>query len=343
MAGRTLTSQSNSPIVLIAEIGVNHDGSLDRAHQMVEAVAAAGFDYVKFQYWIDDELFAEDVPAPPYQQVTSQREMAAPLWLSVSSLEMLHRQASALGIGFGVTPDGPRALLEVKELSPSFIKVGSGDADNPWLLEEALNCHCPIVISTGMMDDSELFMMLGRVSHNKNTTFLHCISAYPTLVREANLHRLRRIKVATGRPVGFSDHTIGIVASAGAIAMGAEVIEKHVTWSTTAKGPDHSCSLPLAQAAEWVGSLREMAEGLVAPSLAKEEAVNKRFVRKALYARRPITAGDRVVLDDLCALRPLEDGIPANQRDRIIGRAVRQEVAQGQRLRWSDFLPKETT
>ena len=324
---------------LMAEIGVNHDGSCARAVEMTRAAAACGFDMVKLQYWNVDELLADLAPNADYQGPGDQHELLAGLRLGLDELAVVKRTARDAGVGFVVTPDGARACRELIELGVDALKIGSGDADNPWLLEEAARSGLPVIASTGMMLDDEVHRLVDRLSSVEDVTLLHCVSAYPTPLEEAGLRRLRWLSDAAARPIGFSDHTVGIAAAAAAVALGAVMVEKHVTWSASATGPDHAMSLPLDEAAGWASALRGLESGLTSPGASAAEIANRAVVRKGLYVTRDIARGDVVRSSELLPLRPLGDGIAAGDRDALGGRRARRDLAAGQRLRWDDLEP----
>lgn len=326
-----------TPLRLIAEIGVNHDGDLDRAAAMVRAVAVAGFDAVKFQYWNVDELLAAEAPTAAYQGKGDQHELLASLRLDVAQLRVLEAEAHQAGLGFIVTPDGERACRELLTLRLDALKIGSGDADNPWLLEAAVASGATLIVSTGMMPDGEVQRLVERLSDAGDVTLLHCVSAYPTPLDANGLTRMHRLAELSGRPVGLSDHTVGIATAAAAVGMGALVVEKHVTWSTTAPGPDHAMSLGLDVAAAWVQSLRQLAIGLDRVGASADEAANRAVVRKGLYLRRAIPTGTTLDVADLIPLRPLRDGVTAGDRDVVIGKRTARDLAEGALLHWTDL------
>jgi N,N'-diacetyllegionaminate synthase len=325
--------------LLMAEIGVNHDGDLDRARKMVRASAEAGFDAVKFQYWIVDELLAPNAPNAPYQGTGDQHDLLERLRLDLDQLAVLRDDADVAGVAFVCTPDGERACADVLTLEPRVLKIGSGDADNPWLLTAAAASGLPLLVSTGMMSDAELKEIGRHVATARNVVFLHCVSAYPTPLAEANLGRMQRLRELTGRPVGFSDHTLGSAAASAAVALGAQVVEKHVTWSTDAPGPDHAASLDLADAPHWVETVRAIAGAVHAPIASSAELENRELVRKGLYPRRSLPAGHRLQRDDLVPLRPVAGGIPALAVDRLVGWRLRADAESGRPLHWEDLAP----
>jgi sialic acid synthase SpsE len=319
---------------LLAEIGVNHDGSPSGAAEMIRRSAAAGFDAVKFQYWILDELLARDAPAADYQNAKSQEQLLSDLALSLGDLRALRELTRQQGLDFIITPDGARAFDDVMTLDPDVIKIGSGDADNPHLLQRAAAAAKPVVVSTGMMTESELEQLLHRVARIDDLIILHCVSAYPTPISEAGLSRISVLRSRVGNRVGFSDHTIGVAAPAAAIALGATVIEKHVTWDTSAEGPDHAASLCLTDARDWTEQVRDVAVAVSERRSSAAELSNRRVVRKALYAARSLKAGDVLGGNDVVPLRPLGDGIPAGRLDDVIGAKVVVDVAAGEQLTW---------
>jgi N,N'-diacetyllegionaminate synthase len=323
---------------LVAEIGVNHDGDGARATEMVRAAATAGFDAVKFQYWIEDELLSADTPNAPYQGAGDQRELLRSLHLDIDQLSEIRALARNENVAFGITADGVRALERAQALAPDFVKVGSGDADNPWLLDAVAKSGLPVVLSVGMSSDEDVLWMLEKLQSAEDLTVLHCVTAYPTPLEYLDLSRMIRLSDMTGRPVGLSDHTIGVAAASAAFALGAAVIEKHVTWSSTAPGPDHGASLPMDAANRWTRDVRGVYEAIHSSRHFSEEDENRSVVRKGLYSTHDLDRGATIELDDLVPLRPLLDGIPASERDNVVGRVLTTPVESGARLTWSSLV-----
>jgi sialic acid synthase SpsE len=321
--------------LLIAEIGVNHDGDVDLAARMVREASAAGFDAVKFQYWIEDELLARGaVATAPYQGPGDQHALLRRLALPLAALARLRDEAAAVAIGFIVTPDGERACTDVVSVGVDALKIGSGDADNPWLIERAVASGRPMIVSTGMMTEDELRTLAHRLDPAPDVTILHCVSAYPTPIEDARLNRMGVVSRITGRPVGFSDHTLGVAASAAAVALGAVAIEKHVTWSVSAPGPDHAMSLPLSDAASWVAQIRAVAAAMRSDAVSEDEQANRAVVRKGLYLTRSLPAGAQLTATDLAPLRPIGNAIAAGSRDDVVGRRLRRDMREGDLLSW---------
>jgi N,N'-diacetyllegionaminate synthase len=327
---------------LIAEIGVNHDGDADRALAMVRDAAAAGFDAVKFQYWIVDELLAAEAPNAEYQGAGDQRDLLAGLALELSELDELRSACRELEIAFVCTADGVRAHAEVMMLAPDALKIGSGDNDNPWLLDAVAAADLPVFVSTGMSDAAQVAATIARLDTVSDLTVLHCVTAYPTPLADAGLGRIPALRTTTRRPVGYSDHTLGSSAAVAALALGATVIEKHVTWvraadRACAAGPDHAASLALEDAPAWVAELRDVARALDLVGPNDTEAANRVVVRKGLYASTDLAAGHRLVAQDLAPLRPLGDAVPASERDAVVGQRLARPVRAGEPLRPADL------
>ncbi|MDP9100546.1 MAG: N-acetylneuraminate synthase family protein [Actinomycetota bacterium] len=321
---------------LIAELGVNHDGNVARAVEMASAAADAGFDAVKLQYWLPEELLARRAPNAAYQGPGDQHELLASLRLTVGELVTVREVCRRNRVDFGVTPDGALACRDVLTAEVDFLKVGSGDADNPWLLEAASVAPVPLVISLGMTGDADASEIARRVDEHPDVTFLHCVSAYPTPLAAANLGRIQRLAQLTRRPVGLSDHTQGVEAAIAAVAVGAVVVEKHVTYDTSASGPDHHMSLALAEASGWVAAVRATASAFSA-GVESDEELNRSMVRKGLYPTTCLPEGHVVGQADLVPLRPVLDGIPALERDRTVGRRLARAVTPDNPLRREDL------
>ncbi len=321
---------------LIAELGVNHDGHVERAVAMAMAAAEAGFDAVKLQYWIPEELLARHAPNASYQGPGDQHDLLASLRLDVDDLLAVRDVCRNARVDFGVTPDGARACGDVLGTEVDFLKIGSGDADNPWLLEPASAAEVPLIISLGMTEDADVAEIARRVEGHPDVTFLHCVSAYPTPIAAANLGRIHRLAQVTGRPVGLSDHTQGTEAAVAAVAVGAVVVEKHLTYDTEATGPDHHMSLPLAAAGAWVQAVRATASAFTT-GVETDEELNRFVVRKALYPTAVLPEGHVIREADLVPLRPLLDGLPALDRDRVVGRRLARDVSPDNPLRRADL------
>ncbi len=326
---------TENSLFLIAEIGVNHDGDFERAKDLVCKASQTGFDAVKFQYWIEEELLSKHTRMAPYQGSGNQEDLLKELRLTLKDLEALNIYAKSLGFKFIVSAFGARALDDIALLMPDAIKVPSGEAGNPWLLEKLASLSFPIIVSTGMLGHDEINYLKGFLDLIPNKIVMHCVSAYPAKISDCNFKRIEYLKDTFKSPIGFSDHTIGDVASVIAIAHGCVAIEKHITWSNSANGPDHKSSLEVASADKFVSSLREAFRAVESSDLSLDEIENAKFVKKALYLNSDIKPGDKLSVDSLIALRPLLDGIPAIERDTLIGEMVVRAGSKGEMLEYS--------
>ena len=325
-----------SKITIIAEAGVNHSGSFERALNMVDAAAAAGADAVKFQTFKTEALVTRFAPKAPYQADRTgeggQFGMLKALELSAFAFQALMRRCAEQALEFLSTPFDRESLRLLVDLGIKRLKISSGDATNAPLLLDAAYSGLPVILSTGMCTLEEVREALGvlafgyvgtgqvsqmafrealdsvegRAALRDKVTVLHCTTQYPTQPAEANLRAMDTLAAAFGLPVGYSDHTEGIIVAMAAAARGATMIEKHFTLDRTLPGPDHAASLEPKELAELVRSIRSVAEalgtGLKVPT--EGERANLVAVRKSLVAASPIPAGEIFRPENLTCKRP---------------------------------------
>ncbi len=328
---------------IIAEIGVNHDGQLSRAIDLIAQAAIAGADAVKFQAFDADRLAGEEAPLADYQisnmgSGTSQREMLRRLQFGMVELAACRAEAERLGLAFGCTPFDLTSLEMLDRLQVDFIKIGSGDANNLALIEAARDTERPVVISTGMCEASEVDEIVRRFQRSPDQlALLHCVSAYPAPENECNIRVLDWLR--TRSPwIGFSDHTNTRLASIAAVSRGAMMIEKHLTWSRDASGPDHACSCEPSQFADFVGLLRRLPAILGdgrKRSMPSEENV-RRVARKSVVLVRDLPAGHVIEERDLMLTRP-GTGLPPVQLGLVAGQRLRHNMPAGSLLRTEDL------
>ncbi len=330
---------------VIAEAGVNHGGSVERALQMIDAAAQAGADAVKFQTFSARRLVSVHAAKAPYQAEAtgdeqSQLDMLRALELDHAAHRRLRTRCDERGVEFLSTPfeqDSLRFLVD--ELGARRLKLGSGELTNAPLLVAAGRTGRPILLSTGMATENEVQAALGAIAWGavagtspeapaevpsegafeqafassagqellrRDVTLLHCTTAYPTPIRQANLRAITTLRERFGLPVGFSDHTPGTNLALAAVALGARVIEKHFTLDRSLPGPDQAASLTVEELAELVRGVHMVSEalgdGIKAPQ--PSEAANTPVARKSLVALRPIRAGEPLTPDNLGAKRP---------------------------------------
>jgi N,N'-diacetyllegionaminate synthase len=339
VSGRSIGN--SSPCFIIAEAGVNHNGSLELAHRLVDRAAEAGADAVKFQIFNPDLLAARETPMAEYQAVNtglqqSQLAMLRQLALPRSAFQELAQHAADRGLIFLSTAFDPGSADLLEDLGILAYKVSSGDLTNYDLLAHMARKGKPLLISTGMSTLSEVGEALAvvRASGCPAVALFHCVTNYPASPGECNLRAMETMRRTFLVPVGWSDHTMGLHITTAAIAMGAEMLEKHFTLDCGLPGPDHRASLEPRDLTALVKAVRAVeaarGDGVKVPALS--EAVNAPLVRRSLHIARDLTA-DHVLTDaDLLALRP-GTGIPPSARNQVIGRLLRVPLKAGELLR----------
>lgn len=340
VGGRTIGS--TAPVFVIAEAGVNHNGDLALARELVRAAARAGADAIKFQTFEPRELATRDAAKADYQVATtggeeSQREMLERLALPEAAFRELKADAEHLGLVFLSSPfDAPSVQL-LDALGVAAFKLGSGELTNHPLLEELARIGRPLLLSTGMatLDEVEDAAAVLARSGSPPVVWLHCVSSYPAPHDQANLRAIETLRLAVGGPVGMSDHSDGWEVALGAVALGACVIEKHLTLSRTLPGPDHRASLEPDELRAMIGQIRRLESalgtGIKAP--APCEASTREVARKSLVAARDLPAGARIGPTDLKAKRP-GTGLPPSLLPAVTGRILGKPLAGDEPLTW---------
>lgn len=322
---------------IIAEAGVNHNGSLETACQLVDVAAYAHADAIKFQTFKADHLVTSDAPKAPYQQQTtntaeSQYEMLRRLELSVEAHRHLATYCQEKGLIFMSTPFDEESADFLDSLDIAVFKIPSGEITNlPFLAHVAVKGK-PLIVSTGMayLGEVETAIRVIKETGNLNLVALHCVSNYPAAPTDANLRAMQTMAVAFGIPVGYSDHTLGIEVAIAAVALGACVIEKHFTLDRNLPGPDHRASLEPDELAVLVHSIRtvELALGHGRKEPAASEANTAAVARKSLVAAKDIPVGTLLTAELIAIKRP-GTGLPPTMRSYLIGRTVKQAVPTG--------------
>lgn len=323
---------------VIAEVGVNHDGNIVRGQDLVRAAHTAGADAVKLQFFEADRLMSDDSRLARYQEeagATDPREMLREFELPVELMEMLVRDARDLGLHPIVTVFSDTLVKEAERLDVAAYKVASPDIINKPLIDALLRTGRPIILSTGAAEAEEIRRACGWVA-DANAAYLHCVSSYPTGDEEATLRGIADLGRWTKRVVGYSDHTTGVDTGALAVAAGASILEKHLTFDRNAPGPDHAASLDTKQFAEYVRLVRRAHRMLGGgKSVLPAEADVRCVSRQSLVANRPLKAGERITADDLVIKRP-GTGIAPFRLDATIGRVMKRDVAADHVLRDED-------
>lgn len=333
---------------VIAEIGVNHNGRLDLALKLVEAAAAAGADAAKFQTFRADAITARNTATVAYQKSSGaddQHAMLKALELGAQEHAALADRCRALGIEFMSTAFDSQSLDLLCELGIRRIKVPSGEVNNTPYLRDCARRSLPVVLSTGMADLAEVEAAVAVLRAEMAALpaedekgqppliILHCTSAYPAALPDVNLSAMQTMASALGVPVGYSDHTEGIFVSPVAVALGARLIEKHLTLDRTMQGPDHAASVEPDEFATMTARIRNaesmLGNGVKAPRPAEMEA--RALVRRGLKAARDLPAGTVLAPDDIAIMRPAT-GLAPEFYERTAGRRLRVERKAGEPL-----------
>lgn len=335
-----LTSDPNR-IYVIAEAGLNHGGSKERALALVRAAKWAGADAVKFQTFKADRL-ASTRPAKlgHTKDQPNLQELFKKLELPYDTFRVLHKEAARLGIDFLSTPFDEDSADFLDELGVHAFKIASGDITHRPLIEHVSRKGKPVLLSTGMSTGEEIEKAIDwmHTQANAQTILLHCVSSYPAKAVELNLKSVQYLKDRFGVPVGFSDHSVGSLGSIVATSLGAQVIERHFMIETRGDTPDHAVSMDAKQLKLHVEELRTI--GVVLGERGKfaseGESKNKTASRRALYARRPIAQGETIDANMLYALRP-EVGISPEYFGTVVGKHAATAIEADAPVQWESL------
>jgi len=329
-----------NPCFVIAEVGSNHGGSLDEAHRYVDAAADAGADAVKFQTIVLDRFLAGQILV---DGVVEPGPLAGASFQSLpdSAWPELFAHAEERGmVGFSAAFDV--ASVELIALAgPKVFKVASGDVTNTQLLEAVGGTGLPVIVSSGMANLEEIDACVHTLTRagTEQYALLHCVSEYPTTIDKANVRAIATLRERFEVPTGISDHTMTHSSVLAAVALGAQLVEKHVTFSRSTEGVDHHFAVPMDDFATLVEQIREveaaLGSGIKEPN--PDEANRREIVRRGLFATRDLCSGDTVEATDLIALRPQRDYIRADNFRGTVGRTLSSDIAAGMPLRSSDL------
>lgn len=323
-----------SPCFLIAEAGVNHNGSLDLALKLVDAAVCAGADAVKFQTFTAARVVTRDAPKAAYQKETtgseeSQLEMLQKLELSPNAHREIQAYCGKRGIPFLSTPFDEESADFLEGLHVPAFKIPSGEITNLPFLEHVARKGKPLIVSTGMssMEEVESAVAVIRQAGNDDLALLHCVSAYPAEAADANLSAMRTMAQAFDVPIGYSDHTLGIEVALAAVALGAHVLEKHFTLDRNLPGPDHRASLEPDEMSALVRGVRtvEAAIGHGRKEPAACEADVAAVSRKSIVTACDIAAGTRINRDLLVMKNPGTGWAPS-MLGQVIGRVAAKDI-----------------
>lgn len=324
--------------IIIAEAGVNHNGSMERAREMVRAAREAGADYVKFQTAVPELVISAFAPKAEYQKDTdgeerSQLEMCKAIHLPLDAYAELKELCCQEGIGFMSTPFDSVSISLLGDLGQDWMKVPSGEITNLPYLEQIARLGIPVILSTGMSDMEEIRRAIQILTSGPLTSgdiiALHCNTQYPTPMCDVNLRAMLTMRDELGVRVGYSDHTQGIEVPVAAVALGACVIEKHFTLSRELPGPDHKASLEPDELKAMVRAIRnvEAAMGDGRKTVSESERPNMVVARKSIVALRPIKKGEILTEENITVKRPGNGISPMRWHDLLGSVAVRDFLA----------------
>lgn len=329
-------------VYVIAEAGVNHNGSLETALELVDAAARAGADAVKFQTFRAESLVSSSAPKAGYQLDTtdsdeSQLEMIRRLELDEQAHEALIERARALGVDFLSAPFDLESADMLARLGLRTFKLPSGALTDLPLLRKVGSLRAKVILSTGMATLAEVSAAVDALvaagTARDDIVVLHCTTEYPTPPSDVNLRAMRTLSDALGLPVGYSDHTQGIAVPIAATVLGARVVEKHFTLDRTMEGPDHRASLEPDELAEMVAAIRIVEEALGNPEKRPTlgELENARAARKSIVAVRDILAGEVFSDDNLTTKRP-GTGVSPMLWDDVVGKPAPRDFEKDEAI-----------
>ena len=326
--------------MIIAEAGVNHNGSLELAKKMALCAKQAGVDIVKYQTAVPELVVSKFAEKAAYQKentgaAESQLEMVRRIHFDFDGHRELKKYCDEIGIAYLSTPFDNASIDFLASLDMPFWKIPSGEITNLPYLEKIAALKKPVMLSTGMSTLGEIEDALSVLENGGVTdiTLLHCNTEYPTPFADANLLAMEDLRAQFGYPVGYSDHTLGVEADIAAVALGAAVIEKHFTLDKTMEGPDHKASLAPDELAYIVSAIRnvEQAFGDGKKHVTQSEAKNKPIARKSIVASREIKAGEAYSEKNLTVKRP-GDGISPMKWHEVMGKPAQRDFEEDENI-----------
>jgi len=328
---------AGKPCFIIAEAGINHNGNLQMAHELIDIAVVANADAVKFQTFMAEEVSSPLAPQAAYQikntgTKESQLGMIKKLELSFDDFRQLHLHSRSKGIMFLSTPFDRRSANFLADLAVPALKISSGEITNLPFLEHLALKNLPLILSTGMstLEEVEKAVETVRAAGNQELALLQCVSSYPAQPSSVNLRAMRTMAESFRVPVGYSDHTMGTEIACAAVALGACIVEKHFTLDCKLPGPDHRASLQPLELAAMVRAIRnvEAALGDGRKQPASEEKNTAAVARRSLVAARTILAGTVLTEEMIAILRP-GTGLPPAMRGRLLGQRTQCDIPSG--------------
>ena len=336
----------NKSIKIIAEVGVNHNGNVQSAQRYIKAAKDAGADAVKFQLFTSEKLVTEDANTAKYQKNQTgslkQKDLLKGLELTKKHIIYLKKYAEKLKIEFICTPFDIDSLKFLINQKISCLKLSSGDFDNIFMHEEIIKHSYPVILSTGMSDLEEIKKVfnLYKSKGHTNFSFLHCVSIYPADLSLINLSFIKTLENSfPDISIGFSDHTSETISGALSVVAGAKIIEKHITFSNHAAGPDHKASLTISNFRKYVNNIRVAEESIGDGKkyISREELEVKRIARRSLAYSNTLKKGTKIKKNDLISLRP-NIGISTFRYKEVVGNILKKNVRKNSLIKLSDFI-----
>lgn len=334
-------NNKNNPFI-IAEIGVNHNGSVELAKKLIDVAYNAKADAVKFQTFKAWECASRFAPVAEYQknEAENQYKLLEDLELDFADFADLKDYAESLGLIFLSTPDGQKSLDFLCDIGVKAFKIASGELTNLPFLNSIAFKKLPIILSTGMGTLAEVEEAVNtlKLAGASDIMLMHCITEYPAPLDECNLKAIQTMAQTFNLPVGFSDHTIGNEAAMLATALGAQLIEKHITLDKNMKGPDHAASIEPDELKSYVDSIRKtlniLGSGIKEPT--QSELKNIPLVRRSLVAEKPIKKGEPLTGENVAIKRPA-NGIEPKFLHRVFGKKVLKDFSPDEPITWNDL------
>jgi N,N'-diacetyllegionaminate synthase len=332
-------------VFIIAEAGVNHNGSIEIAKKLVDMAVECGADAIKFQTFKAEECVGAYADKAEYQMENmpvkeSQLDMVRKLELPFEEFRVLQSYCEEKGILFISTPDGTESLNFLVSLNVPIIKIGSTEVSNVEYLKEIGNTGKEIILSTGMstLGEVEQAINILKSTGNKNIKIMHCTTDYPTAEEDVNVRAMVTMREAFKVPVGLSDHTVGNEAAVVAVALGAEFVEKHITLDNKMDGPDHKASMGPMEFKSYITAIRNaekvLGDGIKRPT-AREILIMK-DVRRSIVASTDLTKGTVIEKTMLAYKRP-GSGIKPELSDVVAGRILKRDIHADELIMWEDL------
>ena len=329
-------------VFIIGEIGVNHNGDMDIARELIDMAKEAGVDAVKFQSFNPEKIKIKSAPLAQYQQENttfiSSFAMSMKLKLSYEDHIQLKKYCDHKQVEFISTAFDRDSADLLEQLGVNYHKIASGELTNWPLVKHIAQKNKPIILSTGMADLDEIVRCVSLIKqfNNREIAVLHCVSLYPADFNTLNLSFIKTLEAVFGSPIGYSDHSLGAEAGIAAVAMGARVIEKHITLDKNMEGPDHKASLSPEELRYYVQCIRniEKAMGTSLKTMDDKELQMRNISRKSIVVEKDICAGDIFGWDNLSIKKP-GTGIAPEYINIILGRRAMHDLLIDTILEWN--------